>query len=354
MVPGTGTLIGSKDSVMTPVLTRHRRPAGLQKQFLSFLLRRSLESVALLAGVVTLVFFLSRLLPGDPTQIFLSPNIPQSVSDHLREQFGLNKTLPEQYLAWLSSLLQGDLGHSFSQNSPVAAVLKRVLPNTLLLGGAAFFLEVLIALALVVGALARPHSPVDRLLSGGTLIAYTLPTFWVGFVLLWIFAYSLGLLPASQMASSNADQLRGFAFICDRASHLLLPALTIALPGGAGLARYMRAGITSALRSEFVLAARSLGLGQHVVTWRYILPNVLATGISYLGVEFGLLLAGVVVTETLFAWPGMGRLVVTATFARDYPLLLGTTCFAGCMVILGNLIADVLNAAIDPRIRTLH
>jgi peptide/nickel transport system permease protein len=339
---------------MSESITNPRWAGTSRGRFLSFLLRRALQSVLLMAGVVTLVFFLAHLLPGDPTQVFLSPNIPPAVAEHIREQFGLEKSLPEQYIAWLSSLVQGDLGHSFSQNSPVTTVLKRVIPNTLVLGSAALVLEVVIALTLVIAALARPNSFIDRMISGGTLLVFTLPTFWVGYVLLWFFAYGLGLLPSSQMVSSNVEQLQGMALVADRAKHLLLPALTVAIPGGAGLARYLRSGVTSVMQSEYVLAARSMGLPRSAIIMRYILPNVLGSGVSYLGVEFGILLAGVVVTESLFAWPGMGRLIVMATFARDYPLLLGATCFAGSMVILGNLLADILNAAIDPRIRTMR
>jgi peptide/nickel transport system permease protein len=317
-----------------------------------FLVRRLLQSLVLLAGVVTLVFFLARILPGDPTQVFLSPNIPPAVADRVREQFGLDRSLPDQYTAWLASLLRGDLGHSLSQNEPVATILLRVFPNSILLGGTALLMEVILALALHLAALARPGSFADRTIARSSLVAYTLPTFWVGFVLLWVFAYSLRLLPASQMESANSGQLGGVGFVFDRAVHLLLPALTIALPGSAGLTRYVRSGLVSVLESDYVLAARSLGLQRREVVLRYMLPNAMCTGVTYLGVEFGLLLAGVVVTETLFAWPGMGRLIVMATFARDYPLLLGAACLAGSAVILGNLLADLVNALIDPRIRT--
>ncbi len=309
-----------------------------------YFLRRCIHALPLLFGLVTLVFFLSRMLPGDTASVMLSPTIPLSVAEQLRTEFGLERPLSEQYLLWLRELLKGNLGVSFTFSEPVVNVLGGVFPNTLLLGLSALLLELVIAVALTGLAVRRSGSVLDRCISRASLVVYALPSFWIGLLLLMIFSYGLGILPSSQMSSSGphggGDLIR----------HLLLPALTAALPGAASLARYLRTSIATTQQQEFVLAARSMGLSPSALFRSYLLPNSLGPFISQAGVEFGILLSGVVVTETLFAWPGMGRLLVLAVFARDYPLILGCAIVAGTLVVLGNLLADVLHAWIDPRL----
>ncbi len=314
--------------------------------FARYFLRRCIHALPLLFGLVTLVFFLSRLLPGDPASVMLSPTIPLSAAEQLRTEFGLDRPLSEQYLLWLRELLKGNLGISFTFSEPVMNVLGTVFPNTLLLGLSALLLELAIAVALTGLAVRRSGSLLDRCISRASLVVYALPSFWIGLLLLMIFSYGLGILPSSQMSSSGPHGGGG----ADLIRHLLLPALTAALPGAASLARYLRTSITTTQRQEFVLAARGMGLPPSVLFRSYLLPNSLGPFISQAGVEFGILLSGVVVTETLFAWPGMGRLLVLAVFARDYPLILGCAIVAGTVVVLGNLLADVLHAWIDPRL----
>ncbi|HET6271622.1 MAG TPA: ABC transporter permease [Bacteroidota bacterium] len=313
-----------------------------------FLIHRLLQAIPLLFGLVTFVFLLTRVLPGDPTTVFLSPLIPASVADQLREQFGLNRGLFEQYISWLGAVVHGDLGYSFTYHTPVADVLASVVPNTVLLGAAALFLEVVLALFLVSVAVRRPDSAFDRLLSHFTLIVYAIPSFWIGIILLSVFSYGLGMFPSSGIHSAG-ESGEGNQF--DLFAHMVLPALTVAIPGAAGLARYLRTSIGGMLHQEFVIAARSMGLSGQTIFRSYVLPNSLGPMVSLIGIEIGVLLTGVIVTETLFAWPGMGRLTVMAILARDYPLILGATIVAGVAVILGNLLADIVNAVLDPRVR---
>jgi peptide/nickel transport system permease protein len=310
-----------------------------------FLVRRILESLLLLFGVLTLVFFLSRLLPGDATTAFLSPNIPPAIVEQLKDQFGLNRSLVEQYLHWVRSACAGNFGFSFTRNAAVAEVIGDVFPNTLLLGAAALLLE--IAMGMVIAALffLFEGRRVAAALSHAALVMYALPSFWVGMLLLLVFSYGLGALPSSHMYSSGSrdwfDVLR----------HLVLPAFTAAIPAAAGFARYLSGSIQSVLHQDYFLAAQSMGLSQRQLFRSYVLPNALSPMITLIGVEIGVLFGGVLVTEYLFSWPGIGRLTVSAIASRDYPLILGCTAVVGAMVIVGNVLADILNASLDPRIR---
>ena len=316
-----------------------------------FLARRVLYAIPMIFGLVTLVFFLSRLLPGDPAMLYVAPGIPPAVAEHLRSQFGLDRSWWEQYLAWLSSIFRGELGYSFAHGVPVKDVLLQVFPNTLLLGGTALLLECVAAFALAAIAVRFVGSWLDRALSGLTLVVYALPSFWVGILLLWLFSFSLKVLPSSQMHSIGADQLSGAAALGDLLKHLALPALTVAAPGIAALARYLRAGMTETLRQDYVAAAIGMGLSRGKVFRSTVFPNSIGPVLSVLGVEIGVLLTGVLVSETLFSWPGMGRLAVMAIFARDYPLILGCTLTGGVLVVAANILVDVVRAWIDPRIR---
>lgn len=312
----------------------------------TYLVRRLGEIIPLLVGLLTVVFFLARLMPGDATDAFLSPTIPASVREQIREQFGLDRPLAEQYVAWMRSALRGDLGISFTRAEPVTAVIAGVLPNTLLLGGAALTIEVVLGVLLALPVVWLRGTNRERLLSQVLLGVYAIPSFWIGMILLMVFSYGLGWFPSSQMYSS--DQYGSFS---NMLAHLVLPALTVAIPGAAALARYMRSSLQNVQRQEFVLFARSLGLPDARIVRSYILPNAASPLIALAGVEFGVLMTGVLVTETLYSWPGMGQLTVHAIFARDYPLIMGCVLVAGVIVAIGNLAADVVNAMLDPRLR---
>jgi peptide/nickel transport system permease protein len=200
-------------------------------------------------------------------------------------------------------------------------------------------------------AVSRIGSSLDRALSHLTLVLYSLPTFWIGMLLLLVFAFMLGLFPSSQMMSVRTEGEGGLAAFGDLLSHLVLPALTMAIPGAAALARYLRTSIEETLREDYVLAARGMGLTEWSIFRSYVLPNAAGPALSLLGIEAGVLLTGVVVTETLFSWPGMGRVAVLSVFARDYPMILGCSLLGGCVVILANIVTDVLKAWLNPRMR---
>ncbi|MBM2840951.1 MAG: binding-protein-dependent transport system inner rane component [Bacteroidetes bacterium] len=302
---------------------------------------------------MTLVFFLSRLLPGDPSSLFISPGIPPVVAEQLRSQFGLDRPVVDQYIAWLTTVFHGELGYSFAHSAPVSQVLLSVFPNTLILGLSALVLECVLAILIAALAVSRTGSDFDRLLSNFTLVVYSLPSFWIGILLLLTFSFTFKLLPSSQMYSLAARDTGGLVAFADFLQHLILPALTVAIPGAAVLARYLRTNITDILGQEYVVAATGMGLSKSKMFRSYVLPNSVGPVISLLGIEVGVLLTGVLVTETLFAWPGMGRIAVMAIFSRDYPMILGCTLLGGCIVIVANILSDVFRAWIDPRVRLM-
>ncbi len=312
-------------------------------------MRRTVHALPLLAGLLTLVFFLSRLLPGDAGTLYLSPTISPAVADHLRAQFGLDRPLSEQYCRWVWAFAHGSMGVSFTYNLPVAALLADVFPNTAILAVAALALEILIALSVTLAAKLHPGSRLDRWVSQGALVVYALPTFWIGILLVTLFSYRLHLFPSSQMVSPGSAA--GWGAPLDLAAHLALPALTLAIPGAAGLVRYLSTSIDQTLRQEHVLAAMALGLPRRKLFLHHVLRNSLGPVVSVLGLELSTLLAGVLVTESLFAWPGLGRLAVSSIFARDYPLILGCTLLSGVMVVAANFLVDLVQACIDPRVR---
>ena len=228
-------------------------------------------------GLVTLVFFLSRLLPGDPASLYVSPGIPPALAEQLRSQFGLDRSLWDQYVAWLTSVASGELGFSFAHSAPVKDVLINVFPNTILLGISALIVECMLAVVLAAFAVRYVGSRVDRFLSNLTLVVYSLPSFWVGILLLFLFSFSLKIFPSSQMYSVGAQVVGGLPAIVDLLKHLVLPALTVAIPGAAVIARYLRTSITETLGQDYVVAAMGMGLSNPRVFRSYVLPNSMGT-----------------------------------------------------------------------------
>jgi len=301
---------------------------------------------------VILVFFLSRILPGDITTVFVSPQATPALREQLRVQFGLDRPALEQFLLWFRSALTGEFGFSFSYKVPVTEVLAETLGNTALLGVVALAMELAITVLFTYVAVRYAGARAEQWMSNGLIAAYSIPTVWIGLIVLSLFAFRAGLFPSSQMFSAGYAEAGMIATAIDFLWHAALPALTIAIPGACLLTRYLVSSIQTVRQEDFVLAAKSMGLPQGKIFRSYILPNATGPAVSLIGVEIGLLLSGAVVTETLFSWPGVGRVTVTAIFARDYPLLLGSVLCVGVLVIAGNLVADIIQHVLDPRLRS--
>jgi peptide/nickel transport system permease protein len=322
-----------------------------------YLIRRLLGAVPLLLGIVTLLFVALSLAPGDPTAYYVTPGVPPEVREQLRQNLGLDQPLPVRYVKWVSAFARGDFGYSFGQGRPVAAVLKDALPNTLVLAGSSLVLIFLVGVT--VGALqaVRQHRWVDRLLSMGSLFFYSMPAFWLALMLVLLFslkAYQWGwpiAFPATGVTSVDYEFLSLGGKILDRITHLTLPVMTVTLVSAAGIARYTRGQMLEVIRQDYVRTARAKGLRERTVIIRHVLRNSLIPVVTLLGLALPVLFSGTVFTETIFAWPGMGRTIVDAIFQRDYPVVLAASFFFATMVVIGNLIADLLYAVVDPRIR---
>lgn len=301
--------------------------------------------------VLTAVFFLLRLLPGDPGTIFEDPRIPQEQRLRLRSIYGLDRPLPEQYLRWLGGVARGEWGYSLSQHRPVGQILRETAPNTLLLSSAALVLELGLGLVLGVAAAARAGSLADRGLRVLSITLWSLPTFWFGLMLLGALAVAWPLFPPGTMRSVDADAFGPVGRALDLLRHLALPAAAIGLPAAAATARFVRSTVLERLAEPYVQSARARGLSPGRVLWTHALRSGLAPIAQLAGLSLAALLSGTIAVEVVFAWPGIGRATYDALVARDYPLLLAGTALSATFVLAGSFLAEALQAWLDPRLR---
>jgi ABC-type dipeptide/oligopeptide/nickel transport system permease component len=302
---------------------------------LTFIVRRLLLAVPVLLGVVFVVMLTVDLLPGDAVTLMLGEHAtPQAVAA-LRDHLGLDKPLATRYVQYVGRLLTGDLGRSIQQNRPVAAELAEAWPATLELTVAALVLAAVLGVGAGVVSAVWPSSVFDTLARLGSLFGLSLPVFWTGLVLIVIFAWWLPWLPVGGTGSP---------------SHLVLPAVALALPSIAMIARMTRSSVLEVLREDYVRTARAKGVHERWVVTKHALRNAAIPVLTLLGLQAGQLMGGAVLTETVFAWPGLGRLMVKAIFARDYVLLQGAVLLFSLAFVLVNLIVDLSYGALDPRV----
>jgi peptide/nickel transport system permease protein len=317
-----------------------------------WLLRRVAAAVAIVFAVVTLTFILIHLAPGTPFLPGPERAFDPAAAARLATQFGLNRPLPVQYARYLGQLLHGNLGDSFSQHRPVSEALAEAVPNTLVLAGSALLLDFAVGITLGVYLAARARRASAAAVDQVTLFFYSLPTFWLGMVLLLVFSVWLRWLPAGGVTDSVVyPSLGAWGRIGDRLWHLVLPAAPLGLVGAAGTARFQRAALLEVLHGDFIRTARAKGLRERRVLLVHALRNALLPVITLFGLALPFLLTGAVLIETVFSWPGLGKLAVDAIFARDYPLVVAAAILASATVAGGSLVADLLYAAADPRIR---
>jgi len=318
----------------------------------AWLLRRLAAALAIVFAVVTLCFVVIHLAPGTPFLPGQDRPIDPAVVQRLRARFGLDQPLPVQYARYLGALARGDLGESFSQRRPVADAIAGALPNTLLLTGSALAIDFLLGVAIGVVQAARARRRLDVALTNATLFFYSLPTFWLGLLLLLVFGQWLHWLPVGGVTDLALHDSMPLGFrLLDRLRHLALPALTLGLVGAAGTARYQRAALLEALGEDYARTARAKGLAEPRVLVDHALRNALLPIVTLLGLALPFLLTGAVVVETVFTWPGLGKLAADAIAGRDYPLVIATTMISSVLVVLGSLLADLLATAADPRVR---
>ena len=321
-----------------------------------FIAGRLLQGIVVVFVVVTLTFILFRLAPGDPfTRMGQSSSASEEFKAQARRNLGLDQPLHTQYLRYITNVARGDLGMSFSEQRPVLEAIVARMPATVALAATALLID--FVLGILIGATqgARAGSKLDDLLSVMMLTLYSVPVFWLGLMFVLVFAYNVGLLdllPATGSKTTGVyEYLTPLGQLSDRIRHLMLPAITLGLVGAAGTARYQRAAMLDVIRQDFIRTARAKGLREPTVLLRHALRNSLLPIITLFGLSFPILLSGAVLVETVFAWPGLGKFMVDAILARDYNVVTGAVIISACMVVVGNLLADILYRAVDPRVR---
>ena len=302
----------------------------------SYLARRLLLALPVVLGVVTLVFLLIHLIPGDPVEIMLGESALPADREALRQALGLDRPILEQYGAFLWGLCRGDLGDSLQLRRPVTALIREHYPATLELTLAAMLISLMIALPAGILSGIRQYSLLDHSTMFIALLGVSMPNFWLGPLLIWVFSIQLGWFPVSGKG--------GLA-------HLLLPALTLGASMAAIVARMTRSSVLEVLREDYVMTARAKGLSEARVVLKHVLRNALLPVLTIVGLQFGGLLAGSIITETIFSWPGLGTLMVKAIQTRDYPVVQGCVLVISLSYVLVNLLTDLLYGVIDPRIR---
>ena len=321
---------------------------------LTFLARRVAEGIAVMFVVTTFAFFLVRLAPGDPfTRMLQDPRTPAETRAALVRAYGLDRPLQVQYVRFIVNAARGDFGPSLFYGKPVSAVFAEALPNTLVLMGTGLLLSVVGGIGLGAWQAANRTRPLARAADRASIVAASIPEFWLATVLLMVFAYRLRVLPSGGTASlglyasfSASDQL------ADRLRHLVLPVSTLAILGIATIARYQRASLLEVLPNEFIRTARAKGVDERRVVYRHALRNALLPVISVVGLSLPALVGGAVFVENVFSWPGMGRIAVESFGSRDYGVVIGAATIGAALVVAGGIIADLLHAAADPRVRT--
>ncbi|MGG3344726.1 ABC transporter permease [Bacillus subtilis] len=312
----------------------------------TYIVRRTLMSLPILLGITILSFAIMKAAPGDPMSLMMDPTISQADRAKFIEKYGLNDPEPVQYLKWLGNMLQGDFGTSIvKKGTPVSDLILSRLPNTLVLMVFSTLVALLISIPFGVLSAKRPYSKLDYGITVTSFLGLAIPNFWFGLILIMFLSVNLGWFPTGGVSTLNAD----FSII-DRLHHLILPAFVLATADMAGITRYTRSSMLDVLKQDYIRTARAKGFKENKVIFKHGLRNGLLPVITIFGLMIPSFIGGAVVVEQIFTWPGLGKLFIDSAFSRDYPVIMAMTVISAVLVVLGNLIADILYALVDPRI----
>jgi peptide/nickel transport system permease protein len=310
------------------------------------LLIRLAGALPLLLGISLILFAVVHLAPGGPLDVYAdNPSVTPAALKRMAVAYGLDRPLPAQYLLWLKSTLAGDWGYSIRTGRPVTTEIADRLGPTLQLGGLALAIALAVSLPLGVIAAARPGGWIDRLLGAATLVGLSIPVFWLALLLQLLFAVALGWLP------SAGYETVGSSSIGDRLAHIAMPATVLAVATMAGWTRYVRAGMLDVLSQDYIRTAHAKGLTEAAVILRHGLRNAVPPAVTIIALDLASVISGAVITETVFSWPGIGSLFIESLDGRDYPVLMGLLILGSAAVILANILADLVQALLDPRLR---
>lgn len=318
-----------------------------------FLFQRAWQFLISLFGITLLTFAILHLAPGEPTdlQTTLNPQVSAQARENLRRLYGLDRPLHVQYLDWLRRFITLDLGRSFVDGEPVSQKIWGRLPITVTINLLTLAVIILVAFPIGILSATRQYSWFDKVTTLFVYAGFSLPSFWLALLLMLLFSVTLGWLPLSGYQSLTAAQMAPWERLIDWARHLILPVLTASLIGLAGYSRYLRSEMLEVIRQDYIRTARAKGLSETRVVYRHALRNALIPIVTLLGLELPTLIGGSVIIETIFAIPGMGQLSYQSVLARDYPVVMGLTMFGAVLTLLGNFLADLSYAWINPRVR---
>lgn len=310
----------------------------------TYIIRRLLQLIPALIAASILVFLIITLAPGDPAAMRLGTEATEEQIAQERQRLGLDQPLPVRYAIWLSDVAQLNFGRSVYTNRPVSQLIAEAFPKTVQLSLTALVLSV--AVGLPMGALAalRQDKPTDTIITGFNALGLAIPAFWLGILMILIFSVQLHWLPPSGAGDPKAGYISNLRY-------LVMPVLTIAVSNLSVFSRFMRTSMIDILSEDFIRTAKSKGLGQRVVVSRHALKNALIPVVTIIGIQFGRLLGGAVITESIFAYPGIGRLTVTAILNRDYPVVQATLMLVVLIFLIANVVVDLLYGTLDPRVR---
>lgn len=310
-----------------------------------YILKRLLELIPVLILVSIFSFFIIQASPGDPIDNYVRPGMTEEQIEDIKEEYELDGSMAQQYFRWMPHIMRGDLGTSIHQNRPVVDIIAERLPATLMLMGTALAFSLMIAIPLGLWAGLRKNKRSDNIISLISYLGISIPPFWLAMIGIILFSLKLHLLPSGGMHTVNVNTA------ADLLWHMILPAFVLSLNNMAIFTRYIRSNTISQLEEDYVQTAMAKGTGKRKILFRHVLKNCLLPIITLAGINIAGLVCGSFVVETIFSWPGIGRLAMDAVGNRDFPLIMGYTMFSCIILILGNLIADVLYAVADPRIR---
>lgn len=316
----------------------------------NYILKRLIQSIFILIGVTVIIFVLVHMAPGDPLLQSMDPSVSAEVREEMLRDIGYYDPIYVQYFKWVGRLLHGDLGFSIKFKKPVFDVIGEYLPNTFLLGSVSMILSMIIAIPAGMVSATKKNTFFDYIVTLISFIGLSIPAFFFGLLMIKWFGYDLDIFPISGMMTVGED-LVGFAKFKDVGMHLVLPAIVLALLQTATLMRYTRSSMIEVIDQDYIRTARAKGVSERKVINKHAFRNALISIITIITMQIPFLFSGAVLTETIFVWPGIGRINYDAIIGRDYPLIMGIMLLLAIIILVSNLLADILYAAADPRIR---
>jgi peptide/nickel transport system permease protein len=322
----------------------------MNSEILKILLKRFSTSLVTLFLLVSFLFIIIRLSPGDPTDKYVSDKLGTELSQKIAERFSLNQSVTTQYFSFISNILKGDFGVSYNYRLPVFEVIWEYFSFTLVFASISFVIQIFLSIVLALSVIKKRNEKFEESVSNFALFIYSIPSFVLGVALIYVFSVHLNILPISGIKSLDYENLSFFGKLSDRLLHIILPLITLSSGGVALFYKYIKESMNEVVHQSFVINLRASGVSEKEILKKHVLPNAIRPLISVAGVELGVLMGGALITEVIFGLPGMGRLAIESVLTRDYPLVVACVFTAGTAIILANFLADIIKLKVDKRL----